>query len=316
MARKRINTHKVRCHLILTLWVGIGLTGGACSRQDGLGIDMGSMRGNDSRQASTLPPDEVPKVDVEKETQEAESNQTEAVAGETTIGDRKDPASDELSIDPAGTITNRVADDSIYLDLGYDVMSQYHVGCTATTFSTGSGGYGAYTTACITAAQKYCQAVKGSTGAFIQEGTGDFLGIICVKAANLYNLDISVLTGLHEGCTLAQATANGGYSNACVAAAHRYCVNRTNGTGSVTQHNGALFGVTCTTGTSVSYEAAIDTLTLKHDLCTDANIAGAANHGYPGVCVAAVHRYCTDRGLIGGILTEYADAKGVVDCIK
>lgn len=314
MAKQRFHTHKVRCRLILTLWLGIGLTGGACSRQDGLGIDMGSMRGNDSQQAPTLPPDEVPSVDTEKETQGAEANPTDA--GETTIGERKNSGSDALSIDPAGTITNRVADDSIYLDLGYDVMSQHHAGCTATTFSTGSGGYGAYTTACITAAQKYCQAVKGSTGAIIQEGTGDFLGIICVKAANLYNLDISVLTGLHEGCTLAQATSNGGYSNACVAAAHRYCVNRTNGTGSVTQHNGASFSVTCTTGTSVSYEVAIDALTLKHDLCSDATIAGAANHGYPGVCVAAVHRYCTDRGLIGGILTEYAEAKGIVDCIK
>jgi len=127
-----------------------------------------------------------------------------------------------------------------------------------------------------------------------------------------FTTTIDVLASLHNGCTSQTIETTPGYSRACIAAAHRFCLNNGYEGGMITERLLPTIGINCFRGKAYS-AVDISALTALHGACNSSSIVSTQEYTY--ACNAAASRYCTARGYGSGILQEILLPSTWVTCV-
>jgi hypothetical protein len=141
-------------------------------------------------------------------------------------------------------------------------------------------------------------------------------GVVLPPKTRYYNVPLSQLQALHNGCTAADMSATPGYSRSCIAASHRYCINQGYEGAIITELDSSVpdynVGVDCFRGKAFS-RVNISQLSSWHSGCTIANILTTREYSY--ACQAAASRLCQNQGYSTGVLQEISSPYLWVSCV-
>lgn len=159
---------------------------------------------------------------------------------------------------------------------------------------------------CVSAMHRYCVnyvAGGGSVAGVSQELGNGVFGVACFDAAWYGEVPLSDLRNMHGGCNLGKSQHPD-----CMAAVHRWCEQTGRGGAGIVQEVGNnVFGVACFNPRSYQ-GVSLNILTEAHGGCN--SIAKSQDSD----CVAAMHRWCGNRGIGTGLAQEVGTDEFGVAC--
>lgn len=172
-------------------------------------------------------------------------------------------------------------------------LHDYHPGCTSISQSRSSD--------CMAAMHRYCVDNKYGLAAYPQEVGQNEFGFLCTDTRWYNDVSYSEI----PNC------AGNTQSAACYSSAHRWCdkIDKS-GVGMIQELGNGVVGLAC-----VPYKwagsVAISDLKKQHPGCSSPSAAQSPP------CLAAVHRYCSSKGLgLGGAIMEVGRFDVTVGCIS
>lgn len=180
-------------------------------------------------------------------------------------------------------------------------LTAQHDGCTVSTLTHSSNP--GVPRACVSAAHRWCRARNFSGAAVTEFGPNwSYLEVGCFKAARYEGVHVNELAAFHSGCNWSSSTSLPEYTNACNAAANRFCKSGGHVSGALQDIYGSgYFNLSC--DLKLDSSAYVSGVALSTLGCTQADI-DTVGGGVSKGCASRANRFCQGRGAVGGFIVE------------